>query len=207
MGLLVVQLKQALRILRHPIDGFWELRYEKRASLLSAFVLIVLVYIVSIVSKIVTGYIFDPVDVKFLNPYTMLGRMLFLLLSWIVANYLISSINKGQGRLVDVMIGSAYALAPYILFSIPLALLSNVLTLGESSIYHFGGLVITAWTVFLLFVSVQEVHNYSIGETVRVCLLSLCFMAIIWLLMAVLIGLTVQFVDFLNQVGVEVKYR
>jgi hypothetical protein len=207
MGGVAIQLRQAFRILRHPVDGFWELRYEGRAGIVSASVLIVLVYIVSLVAEITTSYIFHPVDSKFINPTLKFAQVIIPLFTWVIANYMVGSINRGQGRFVDVFVGSAYALTPYILFSIPLSVLSNALTLGESSIYFFGKFIILCWTLFLFFIFVQEIHNYEIGETAWVILLSLFFMFALWILVLIFMGLSTQLIDFVKQIYEEVSYR
>jgi len=207
MGELVIHLKQAIRIMRHPVDGFWELRYEKRAGAVSASILLVVAFVVALVAKISTSFIFNPIDIKFINPMLILAQIAIPWLTWVLANFMVSSINRGQGRFIDVFIGSAYALTPYILFTVPVALFSNALTIGESSIYLFFKYIIWGWTLFLFFVLVQEVHNYDIGEAIRVMILSLLFMLAIWILLLIFVGLTVQLVDFVRQIYEEVSYR
>ncbi|MCQ6559089.1 YIP1 family protein [Paenibacillus mendelii] len=207
MGELVIHLKQAIRILRHPVDGFWELRYEKRGSLISALILLLLAYLATLISEISTSFIFNPIEIKFINPWLVLAQVSIPWLTWVLANYLVSSINRGQGRLLDVMIGSAYALVPYIFFTIPLSLVSNVLTIGESSIYMFFHYIIIGWTGFLFIVLVQEIHNYDIGETIWITVLSVLFMLAIWILLLIFAGLSVQLVDFIEQLYEEVSFR
>lgn len=201
------QLKQALRILRHPIDGYWELRYEKRAGLWSAITLLILAFLVSIISEMTTSYIFHPVENKFINPFSKLSQVGIPFATWAVANYMVASINRGQGRFVDVIIGSAYALTPYIVFTVPLSIMSQGLTAGEGAIFYFFKTIIFLWTLFLFFVFVQEVHNYDIGETIVVILLSLFFMLAMWILIFIFAGLSVQLTDFIRQIYEEVRYR
>ncbi|OXM16307.1 YIP1 family protein [Paenibacillus herberti] len=207
MADLVLNLKQAIRILRHPVDGFWELRYERRGSLGSAAILLALAYLATLLSEITTSFIFNPIDVKFVNPWFLFAQVAIPWVTWVLANYMVSSINRGQGRLVDVIVGSSYALVPYILFSVPLALLSNLLTIGESSIYQFFNYLIIGWTVFLFIVFVQEVHNYDIGETIWITILSLLFMLAMWVLILIFAGLCVQLIDFIRQLYEEVSFR
>lgn len=207
MGELVIHLKQAIRILRHPVDGFWELRYEKRGGLLAAIILLLLAYLATLISEITTSFIFNPIEIKFINPWLILAQVGIPWVTWVLANYLVSSINRGQGRLVDVLVGSAYALVPYICFTVPLSLLSNVLTIGESSIYLFFQYIIIGWTGFLFIVLVQEIHNYDIGETIWITVLSILFMLAIWILVLIFAGLSVQLVDFIEQLYEEVSFR
>ncbi len=201
------QFKQLFRILKHPVDGFWELRYESRGSWWSATILLLAACVVSFVSNLTTNYIFHPVEIKFIDPFSIVLKVMVPFLSWVVSNYMVSAIKHGQGRFIDVFIGSAYALGPYILFAIPLAVISNALTLSEGVLYTFGNDLIAAWCVFLFFVSVKEIHNYELGETIFNIVLSLIFMILLWFIFAVFVGLNTQLAAFINQIIEEVSIR
>ncbi|WP_158560630.1 YIP1 family protein [Paenibacillus contaminans] len=201
------QLLQALRILKHPVTGFWELRYENKAGIVTTLLMIFAAYFVTLGSELTTSYIFYPVENKFVDPFVIFIKIVVPFATWVVANYLVSSIMRGQGRLIDVLNGSAYALMPYILFTMPLAIVSNGLTLSEAAIYSFCRAVIYGWCAFLFFVSVREVHNYEMGETALNIFLSILFMLAIWILLVIFTGLTGQLFDFINQIWEEVSIR
>lgn len=201
------QLKQSFRVLKHPFEVFWEIRYRPEGSMIAAFLLLVAGYSVHLLSQLATSYLFNPSGADNVNPVTLLLQSLLPWVTWVFANYLIGSIMKGQGRWTEVFVGSAYALMPFLLISLPLSVLSNVLTLNERVVYDFGNWVMAGWTLFLFFVMAKEIHNYDIGETVVNVVLSVLFMIAIWILLFILAGLTFQLYDFVSQIGKEVSYR
>jgi hypothetical protein len=75
-----------------------------------------------------------------------------LIFLWNVANYLVSTISDGEGRVRDVIIGSAYSLFPYALFALPIALVSNVLLLNEVFLINFSLQLMWLWVGIVLFI-------------------------------------------------------
>jgi hypothetical protein len=130
-----------------------------------------------------------------------------LLALWMAANYLVSTISDGEGRVRDVVIGTAYSLFPYALFALPLALVSNVLTLNEVFVYTFTQQIIWAWTGLMLVIMVKEIHNYTPGETVRNVLLTLFTIALFILTGYILYVLFGQLFDFISAIVQEVGLR
>ena len=136
----------------------------------------------------------------------MISTLLVILL-WNVANYLVSTISDGEGRVRDVVIGSAYALFPYALFALPIALISNVLSANEVFLYTFSLNLVLAWTGLMLFLMVKEIHNYSFGDTVRNVLLTLFTMANMLLTGYILYVLFNQLFDFIMALFRELQLR
>jgi hypothetical protein len=130
-----------------------------------------------------------------------------VIIIWIAANYLVSTISDGEGRVRDVIIGSAYSLFPYILFALPIALISNVLTLNEIFIYSFSVQIMWFWAGMMLFIMVKEIHNYSFSETVRNILMTLFTMALFLLAGYILYVLFNQLFDFISAIVQEVGLR
>ncbi|MCQ6563537.1 YIP1 family protein [Paenibacillus mendelii] len=201
------QLRKALRVLRHPFDVFWEIRYQSRGAVAASIMLLALALIVLLLSKLCASYLFGGAVLDDLNPTAFILRYAIPWGTWVFANYLVGSIMKGQGRLVEVFVGSTYALMPVILFSLPLALLSNLLTFSEGSIYDFAQMAVNGWSLVLLFIMAKEIHNYEIGETVRNIVVSVLLMLAIWLLCFIFAGLTYQLYDFVAQIYKEVAAR
>ncbi|WNQ08989.1 Yip1 family protein [Paenibacillus aurantius] len=206
LGAVGFQLKQAFRILKHPFDVFWDIRYRNRASLTASVVLLVLAYIVLLVSESLTAYTFNPTEAG-VNPLQLLVQYGLPWLTWVMANYMIASIMKGQGRWTEVFTASSYSLMPFILLSVPAALITNVLTLSEKVVYSTAQWVMIGWTLILFFIMVKEIHNYDIQETIVNLVVTVLFMIAVWVLLFIVAGLTFQLYDFLTQVIREVTYR
>lgn len=206
---LIGQLLHALHILRHPIDGFIDIRYEKKGSYLSAFIILALAMAALIAKLFYTHFHFTGnTPVHEIKVSMILIQFAVFWLAWVVSNYLISSIYRGgEGRFKDVFIGSAYALTPLVILAIPVAAISNVLTLSEISIYNFFDWSIYIWVAMLVFWMVQSTQNYSVGETIVNILLTLLTMLILAVLILIITGLTTEFLNFLYAIYQEVSMR
>lgn len=205
---LVDDLAFLFRFIRQPADSFYYIKKDLRGSLLFAGLLYVWVIVVRVLSLYVTGFAFNPflspADIRVENE--VLTTVLLLVL-WNVANYLVSTISDGEGRVRDVVIGTAYSLFPYALFALPIALISNVLTLNEVFIYSFSLDLMWAWVGLMLFLMVKEIHNYSFWETVRNLLITVFTMALFLLTGYILYVLFNQLFDFISAIIQEVGLR
>jgi tetratricopeptide (TPR) repeat protein len=196
------------RFIKQPADSFYYIKKKQRGSLLFAGLLYAWVVVARVLSLYLTGFIF--------NKYTVLAYIkvgnevmttLLLIFIWNAANYLISTISDGEGRVRDVIIGSAYGLFPYALFVLPIALISNVLTLNEIFIYKFSLDIMWFWTGIMLFLMVKEIHNYSFSETVRNVLLTIFTMGLFLLTGYILYVLFSQLYEFIVAIIQEIGLR
>ncbi|MEN4011238.1 MAG: hypothetical protein ROW48_04335 [Bellilinea sp.] len=197
-----------LRFIKQPADSFYYIKENLRGSLTFAIILYVWVVVARILSLYLTGFVFSPYPTPAWIPVeTEVVYVVFFILLWNAANYLVSTISDGEGRLRDVIIGSAYSLFPFALFSLPIALLSNVLTLNEIFIYNFSTQLMLFWTGLMLFIMVKEIHNYSFSETVRNIVITLFTMAMFLLTGYILSVLFNQLVEFILAIIQEIGLR
>ncbi|ALS29060.1 gluconolactonase [Paenibacillus sp. 32O-W] len=190
------QLRHAFYILKHPLDGFSDLRFKNSGGYVSAFLLLGSAVLVLLVKTYYTGFSFNPRPASELNGGFIMSGFLVSWLSWVVCHYLIGSIQQGEARFKDVFVGSSYALFPFVLLSLPLALVSNVLTLSEASIYQFFEWGAMLWCGALFFWKIQSLQNYSVGETVVNIALTLLAMIVMWVLIFTVFGLASELVSF-----------
>ncbi|MEJ5224297.1 MAG: YIP1 family protein, partial [Anaerolineales bacterium] len=196
------------RFIKQPADSFYYIKKNQRGSLTFAFIIYAWVVAVRIISLYVTGFAFSPYPSPAWIPVeSELVNITLLLVLWNIANYLVSTISDGEGRFQHVIIGSAYSLFPYALFTLPIALLSNVLTLNEIFIYTFSMQLVLAWTGIMLVIMVKEVHNYSFSETVRNILTTLFTMGMFLLTGYILYVLFNQLIEFILAIVQEVGLR
>ena len=96
---------------------------------------------------------------------------------------------------------------PFVLFALPIALISNVLTLNEVFIYSFSLGIMWTWIGIMLFIMVKEVHNYSFSETVRNILTTLFTIGLFLLTGYILYVLFNQLYDFVSAILQELRLR
>ena len=205
--LLVEQLKHVFYLIKHPVDGFYAIRYENKAGFVSSLILFGLAAASYGYMQAGTSFIFNPAVHVGIDLLPIAVQFVGIWLGWVVSNYLISSLLRGEGRFRDVFYSSSYALFPIILIGIPVTLLSNVLTLNELAIFHFLKLFIVLWVVLLFIWMVQGIHNYTFIEAVFIIVLSLLALTIIVILIFILISLSIELVNFINSLYQEVIIR
>ena len=99
---------------------------------------------------------------------------------------------------------TACCLIPYIVFAIPISLLSHALTVQERGFYEALWSITYYWVLLLLVVQVRTIHNYPLGRTFGVGILKV-FGMIILAGALVLVGLlSVELIGFLGEVGLEI---
>lgn len=196
------------RFIKQPADSFYYIKTKERGSLGFALLLYLWVVTVRVLTLYLTGFIFNPYanpgEIRAVNEITY--TIVFLVL-WNAANYLVSTISDGEGRVRDVVIGTAYALFPYALFALPIALFSNLLSTNEVFLYTFSTNLMWAWTGLMLFIMVKEIHNYSFSETIRNILTTLFTMAMMLLTGYILYVLFFQLSDFITTILREIRLR
>ena len=190
--------------MKHPFAGFEEIRFNRKGSLLSATVILLGVTCLRVFSLAVTNFIFNADGLESMSPIKLMTQTVIPFGLWIAANYLVSSITKGQGRLRDVYMGTAYALAPYAVFSAPVAVLSNLFTAQEQSIYYFLYYGMFLWCGFLLFVEIMVIQGYEVMETVGNTLSTLFAAAVMIVIAFAVAGICMQNYTYIYTIIAEV---
>lgn len=203
----IADILQFTRVIKHPIDGFYEIKVEKKGSISGALFWLAVYTVLHIYSIYHTSYIYNTHDIRFVN----LGRVILSIsvpfFLWVTCNYLVSTIHDGEGSYRAVFIGSTSALMPVILFSLPLTLISNALTLMERVVYDFLKNFSILWSGLLMFLMVKEVHDYEIGQAVKNILLTLFLIICVIVIGIILFGFSNQLMDFVYSIYQEVKIR
>jgi hypothetical protein len=197
----------ARNLLRHPIDSFYDIKHGKRGSVLSATIIYIIAFLVFLWDRLFRGFIFNYSDAK--NTSLLFIAALFFIpcFLWVTGNYLVSSINEGEGTYKKVYIGTAYALTPYFFLTPITLVLTYVLTLNEQFIIHFSWMFFISWTCLNLFLGIMEIHNYTLKEAVKNVLVTLFFIMIAVVAFSILYIIWGQIIDFLQSLKGEVMYR
>jgi tetratricopeptide (TPR) repeat protein len=204
---LIAELLFSLRFLKHPIDSFYYRKYENYLSITSASILYVLMFLEYLYAQYQTGFIFNSNSIEHTSLIILITKFFGPIILFIISNYLVSSINDGEGRFKDIYIGTIYSLVPYWLFLLPLTWVSRILTFNEAFIYSFSLEIMICWSAVIVFIMIKELHGYTISETIRNILLTLFCMIISVLVIFILYVLFKQLIDFVYSVIQEVILR
>lgn len=193
--------------IKHPIDGCYGVKRERKASYLSANILFVLFILIYLIDRYASGFLFKRVadgnyDI-FSDVFYILG--VFTLMT--ICSYLVCTINDGEGTFKQIYCSFIYSLGPYIVLKPFIVLLSNVVTINEMFLIEFSNFCLYAWIIVLIFLSIKEINNYSVMETVKIILLTFFCALIAVLLLFILYVLVSQVVDYVQAIYGEVVYR
>jgi hypothetical protein len=125
---------------------------------------------------------------------------------FVIANYLISSLQNGEGFFRDIFISTIFCFAPLILFKIPLSIVTNVLTYNESYLVTLANIVL--WGISLLYVvlMIKDVHNYKLGGLILNIILTAVAMIVMVLIYLMVYILSMQLIEFVVGLIEEAVY-
>lgn len=207
----VLMLKQnwsyAKKMFKNPIDELYDLKKKNHGSILSATVIFILVFGIYLVDMYGRSFTFRMVDPANTAPISVAILFVVPAILWVIGNYMVSAISEGEGSLRSVYISTAYSLVPYAVIG-PIVILSTyVLTLNEAVIVHYLWAIAIAWSAVLLCISVREIHNYTVKETVKIILLTLFFMIMAIIVCVILFLIGQQVWLFFKDIIDEVTYH
>lgn len=196
-----------LYMLRHPIDCIYDLKLGHRGSVPASGILFGLAFIVCMVSRSFTSFVFEGGFSYWQDPVMVIITIIVPIMLFVIGSYLISSINDGEGSFKNVFTAVGYAFTPYIIFTPVMTVLSHIMTNKEQFIYDFSNYLIIGYTLLLIFLSVKEVHCYTPKKTIGNIMLTMAFMIIVVLAFTIMYILWREVISFLLEFIEEVKYR
>ncbi|PKK93740.1 MAG: hypothetical protein CVV61_03095 [Tenericutes bacterium HGW-Tenericutes-6] len=199
------ELYYAKHILKQPYELFYGIKREERGSYQSGSIVLGLFIMVFLINRYATGFLFRNPNTNtiFIEVAVIIG--LFML--YVTTNYLVSTLNDGEGRFKDVFITTSYVLLPYIIFTLPMTFLSNFLTYNELFIFEFYHQIIFIWSLILLFISIKGLHNYTFFEFIKNTLIIIFGMFMIILVGLLIYAFSGQLFEFVISIIREVIYR
>ena len=200
-------LKYSLYVLTHPFDGFWDLIHEKRGSMAAAHTLLILTFLTNLWSMRFTNFMFNDVRWERINIWQQVLGILAPLLIYCLANWCLTTLFDGKGRLRDIYMGMCYSLTPYILLVNPVTIISNFVTDEEGAfLAYFQGLALI-WAFVWILISVMQIHDYSLFKAIMAIAFSIVGMMIIVFLIMLFFSLVSDAVAFFISIGKEILFR
>ncbi|MBQ7247480.1 MAG: YIP1 family protein [Lachnospiraceae bacterium] len=200
-------LRYALYVIVHPLDGFWDLKHEKRGSLPAALTIAALMVLSSLWRKQFTSFLFLRVDWTQINIWLEMAEVVLPLVIFCVSNWSVTTLFDGKGTMKDVFTAVGYSLTPYVLINVPLCLVSNLITSEEGGLYTFFYGLSLLWCAVLVVCAMIQTHEYTLGHTVISLLVTLVFSVIVIVLILVIICLTTDAFSYFWSVGREIVLR
>lgn len=203
---LIHDLFYAFNIFKKPIDTFYGLQRENKASYKSALIILGLFVATYLFGNYGSGFLFRS-STYLTGAYLQIINVLAVFIGYVFVNYLISTLFDGEGKFKDLFIATSYCLLPFIIIQVPLTIVSHVLTYNEMFVYSMISQISILWRLILIIMSIQNIHNFSFKRTLFNLLVTLFGVFMLALILFFIYMFTNQLIDYVNTIIKEVMYR
>lgn len=200
-------LRMIRKVLAHPYDFYEEIQEPDQIKWFQGVLIVLLTFAAKMLSIMLTGYAFQTNEPHEISMFHEFIWIIVPWLTWCVSNWGVSTILDGEGKFKEIFVGSAFALVPYMLFIVPVTLLTLVLSLEEASIYTLGIRFLLLWVGWLFLVKVKTIHDFTFKKMIFITLISLIGIGIIWFVGILLFGIANQFITFIIDLFKELRLR
>ena len=203
----IESMKYAKHVLFHPFDGFWDLTHEKRGSVAAATTFLALFLITRVVQLMFTNFQFISAPLQYINIFEQMASILLPFLILCLANWSMTTLFDGKGRFSDIYVAMCYAMVPYTLIQLPLVFVSNFLSFDEAAFYTVLMSFSNIWCIFLVFIGLMQVHDYSPGKTLIFLVVTVVGAMIIIFLILVFFSLLGDAASYFISLYREIAFR
>lgn len=200
-------LRFPFQVLFRPFSSFWDLKYEQKGTLRVAFTIVFLTVLAFIMKRQLSGLLVNFNDLRYVSSLTDVFTVLFPFFLFCIANWSITTLMDGEGRFVEIIKATAFSLLPFVLIYIPMTFISQLMVEEETAFYYLMNTIAMVWFLWLLFIGIMTVHQYTVLKTVITLFLSLVTMMIIVFLGTLVISMLQQMYDFIYNVYRELLFR
>ena len=202
-----ITLKYSLYVCTHPLDGFWDLTHEKRGSIGAANIIIGLAVVVEVLRLTLTNFQFVSINMEYFNSVIVALRVLLPVGLWTVANWSLTTLMDGKGRMFEIYMAVCYAFTPYVIINAVMIVLSQIITFDEGAIYKVLAGFAIVWTALLILAAMMMVHDYSLAKTIGSSLLTIVGMGIMVFIFVIFFSLVSDAVAYFISLYKEILFR
>lgn len=207
MKKLLEDFKYLMHVITHPFDGFYEVRFRGKKNVYLGMIILILYGLLCIIKYQYTGFIMNSNPQFKMNSVTTFIFGIFPYLLFCISNWSVTAIFEGSGKFSDIFTVVTYALFPKLVLDAVVVLLSNIVTIEESTILTaitgFG----VVYFAFLVFAGLCVAHEYTAATNI-VMIIATFVAAIIIVFLAILyITLLQKVISFIYTFGTEFVKR
>ncbi len=193
--------------LLHPFDGFFEIRFRNHGSLLIATCLLVVYAILRCLSFQYTGFVMNMNNIAEMDALSIFISTISVVVLASVANWTITTLFNGKGKLKDIYVVICYSLTVLIIGDAIVTFASNFVTTEEVMILTSLQMVCYAYFAFLLFAGLGTIHEYSFGGNLLSMVMTVVAAAVILFIGVLLFTMVERMFSFVTSVAEELMRR
>jgi len=164
-----------------------------------------LVLIVSLATIFCTHFPLARVHPEDANLLTESLSLMLPLLSFGVSCFLVTTITDGETKLREVLTGIAYAMAPYIVLSLPIAALSHLMSATNGGLYYSLQTIVWLWAVILFAIGLSVMNTYTLRQTIKTIIVSIFTCLFLWVVLFLMFILGQKLWEFIAKVVEEYR--
>ena len=196
-----------LYTMNHPMDGFYWIRHKDQGSVPIAILLVILFSLCFSLNRISANFIVNDIEPTTVDSLEELSGVLLLYGLLCVANWSITCLMNGEGRMKDIAIAIGYGCAPLIPAFLLATAMSHFITEEEAAFYSMIIGLGIAYGVILVLIGIMQVHNYTLSKTLQTLLLTFVAVLIIIFVALLLTDLIGQVINFIRSLYIEIIFR
>lgn len=196
-----------LYTMNHPVDGFYWIRHKDYGSVPIAILMVIGFSLCFSINRIGANFVVNDIEPLTVDSLDELGGVLLLYVLLCAANWSITCLMNGEGRMKDIAIAIGYGCAPLIPTFLLATGISHFIAEDESAFYSLILIVGIAYSVILILIGIMQVHNYTLGKTLQTVFLTFVAILIIIFLGLLLADLIGQVVNFIKSLYTEIIFR
>lgn len=195
------------QVMTHPLETFNELKHMRYQNISFIGVVLLLWTVIHILTRQFTGFRFSSFDPNTFNlPVEIAVAVLpFILIA--VVNWAVCAIMDGEGKFFEICTNLAFAMLPYMIFSLFGLVLSRCLVLDEVMFLSFAQWIGILWSLVLVFHGQRFVHNYSTKKTIITAVLTILGVLIVLVILLLAFTLVLQVSNFVTSIYTELSLR
>jgi hypothetical protein len=194
-------------VVRHPFEGFEDLRWKKGYNVKVALVMVLAFFLITVIEARMSGFLFNWDAPKFFNVVPYFSSTVLLFFVWVIANWSLCTLFNGEGTARAILCISAYALFPYLISMLVNTVASNILLAREGGFIQFIAMLGLAWSFVMMVSAMKAVHQYSVPKTFVAILFTVLAMVVILFIVVLLVALFQQVYIFFYTIYTELLYR
>ncbi|WP_054023609.1 YIP1 family protein [Bacillus sp. FJAT-28004] len=190
-----------------PFNGFWEMKYEQKGRVKIALIILLSLVVTMILKRQYSGFV---VNFNKLSTLNSVDELIYIVLPFIlfcVANWSLTTLMDGEGKFLEIITAVGYSLLPLIILYLPQVVFSNMITHEEAPFYYLIESAAICWFLWLLFVGMMTIHQYSIFKTLLTLFLTVVVMVFIVFLCILCFSLLQQMTTFVISIYSEIRAR
>ena len=191
----------------HPFDGFFEIRFRNHGSLLIATLLLIAYAVLQCLSHQYTGFVMNFNNIEEMDALSIFISTVSVVVLASVANWTITTLFNGKGKLKDIYIVICYSLTVLIIGDLVVTFASNFVTTEEVMILTSLQMVCYVYFVFLLIAGLCTIHEYSFAGNLSSMVMTVLAAAVILFIGVLLFTMLERMFSFVTSVTEELMRR